>query len=55
MSTPLPTEPKKQELPLLNDFFISLQTNNYSSETIYNYKKDLLMLEYFFNHASVPF
>lgn len=55
MSTPLPNDQKKQDLPLLNDFFIFLQTNNYSSETIYNYKKDLLMLEYFLTTRQSPF
>lgn len=41
-------DPKiKAQLPLLDDFMISLQTNNYSQETLYNYERDLLMFQYF--------
>ncbi|RJQ14017.1 hypothetical protein C4553_01675 [Candidatus Parcubacteria bacterium] len=34
-------------LPLLDDFLLSLQTNNYSSETVYNYERDLKVFERF--------
>lgn len=32
---------------MLDDFFLYLQTNNYSPKTIYNYKQDLLLFEDF--------
>lgn len=34
-------------LDSIDDFFIHLQTNNYSVKTIYNYEKDLLTLAHF--------
>jgi site-specific recombinase XerD len=34
-------------LPLLDDFLLNLQTNNYSPETTYNYERDLEILENF--------
>lgn len=34
-------------LDLIDDFFLFLETNNYSPETIYNYKKDLLHFDNF--------
>ncbi|MEW5805651.1 MAG: tyrosine-type recombinase/integrase [Patescibacteria group bacterium] len=34
-------------LPLLDDFLLSLQANNYSQETIYNYERDLKVFENF--------
>ena len=40
-----PKNPKKPEdypiLPLLDDYLLYLQVNNYSAETIYNYERDL--------------
>src|SRR3989344_8947082 len=38
---------KKISLPLFDDFMLHLQTNNYSTETIYNYERDLLTFAYF--------
>jgi len=34
-------------LPYLDDFLLNLKTNNYSQETIYNYERDLEILENF--------
>ncbi len=34
-------------LDLIDDFFLFLETNNYSPETIYDYQKDLLTFNYF--------
>lgn len=36
-------------LPLLDDFLLNLQVNNYSPETIYNYERDLQTFEFFLN------
>lgn len=46
--TSSPTAAKKKiSLPLFDEFLLHLQTNNYSSETMYNYERDLLTLTYF--------
>ncbi|MFH0937628.1 MAG: tyrosine-type recombinase/integrase [Candidatus Daviesbacteria bacterium] len=37
----------KISLPLLDEFLLHLQTDNYSSETIYNYERDLLAFSFF--------
>ncbi len=43
-----PAEAKKKiSLPLFDEFLLHLQTDNYSSETMYNYERDLLTLTYF--------
>lgn len=43
-------------LPQVDDFLLSIQTNNYSPETIYNYERDLKVLENFMQkEASIPF
>ncbi len=34
-------------LPLLDDYLLSLQTNNYSDKTVYNYERDLMVFEEF--------
>lgn len=34
-------------LDLIDDFFLFLETNNYSPETVYNYKKDFLIFDSF--------
>ncbi len=48
--------PKKQEfLPLLDEFLLSLQTNNYSEETIYNYQRDLETFQTFLTEIEIPF
>ncbi len=47
-----PASPAVQDLKKLesvDDFFIYLQTNNYSTKTLYNYEKDLLLLAHFLN------
>ncbi len=38
---------KKFTLPLVDDFLLSIRTNNYSVETLYNYERDLLVFEQF--------
>lgn len=45
--TDLPAEQLLKKLDAFDDFIIYLQTNNYSSETVYHYQKDLLMFAYF--------
>lgn len=35
------------KLPLLDEFLLYLQTNNYSDETLYNYERDLLTFTFF--------
>jgi len=42
-------------LPLLDEFLLSLQTNNYSEETIYNYQRDLETFQTFLREIKVPF
>ncbi|MEK7192948.1 MAG: tyrosine-type recombinase/integrase, partial [Patescibacteria group bacterium] len=34
-------------VPLVDDFLLSIRTSNYSSETLYNYERDLLVFEGF--------
>lgn len=40
----------KTQLPHLDDFLLSLQVNNFSKETLYNYERDLKVFEYFLTH-----
>ena len=47
--------PKLDLLPDLEDFLLSLQTNNYSPETVYNYERDLKVFEGFLGELGVPF
>ena len=42
-------------LPLIDDFLLNLQTNNYSDETVYNYERDLKVFENFLNEISLHF
>ena len=42
-------------LPLLDDFLLNLQTNNYSSETVYNYEKDLEVFQNFLREIKTEF
>lgn len=42
-------------LPLIDDFLLSLKANNYSEETIYNYERDLNVFYYFLDEINVPF
>ncbi len=45
----------KEALPYLDDFLLSLQTNNYSPETVYNYERDLGVLADFINELNKAF
>jgi len=42
-------------LPSLEDFLLSLQTNNYSPETVYNYERDLKVFEDFLRESKFAF
>jgi integrase/recombinase XerD len=44
-------------LPYLDDFLLSIQANNYSPETLYNYERDLLTFDYFLQNeqGTLPF
>jgi site-specific recombinase XerD len=42
-------------LPLLDDFLLNLQTNNYSLETVYNYEKDLEVFQNFLREIKIEF
>ncbi|MBU4351091.1 site-specific integrase, partial [Patescibacteria group bacterium] len=42
-------------LPFLDDFLLNLQTNNYSQETIYNYERDLRVLQDFLKELKIEF
>lgn len=42
-------------LPLFDDFLLFLQTNRYSSETVYNYERDLLTFAQFLSESHTPF
>lgn len=45
----------KETLPLLDDFLLNLQSNNYSPETLYNYERDLKVFEHFIIDAKMAF
>jgi site-specific recombinase XerD len=47
--------PKNDILPHLDDFLLSLQTNNYSNETLYNYERDLRVFEEFLKEIELEF
>jgi len=42
-------------LPLLEDFLLNLQVNNYSEETLYNYERDLNVFENFLKELNLKF
>lgn len=43
-------------LPHLDDFLLSIKTNNYSSETLYNYERDLAVFDCFLDEdVRIPF
>jgi len=42
-------------LPVLDDYLLSLKTNNYSPETVYNYERDLDVFHKFLKDSSTPF
>ncbi|MCD6270639.1 tyrosine-type recombinase/integrase [bacterium] len=48
-------KPKSIRLPYVDDFLLSLQTNNYSQETIYNYERDLNVFENFLREINLEF
>lgn len=48
-------EEKDTSLPILDDFLLNLQTNNYSPETIYNYERDLQVFENFLFEEDLEF
>lgn len=43
------------ELPYKDDFLLEIQNNNYSQETVYNYRRDLTVFEAFMNIHKVDF
>jgi site-specific recombinase XerD len=45
----------KINLPLLDDFLLSLKTKNLSPETVYNYERDLKVFEIFLNEINTKF
>lgn len=47
---------KRYHLPLLDEFLENIQSNNYSTETVYNYERDLNTFEIFLNDdIKIPF
>ena len=46
---------KNTQLPLLDDYLLNLQTNNYSDETLYNYERDLKVFEGFLIECNCAF
>ena len=42
-------------LPCVDDFLLNLQANKYSSETIYNYERDLNVFSNFLNESNIEF
>ncbi len=42
-------------LPYLDDFLLSIQTNNYSDETRYNYERDLAVFQNFLHELNLKF
>lgn len=45
----------KISLPLFDDYLLSLKSNNYSEETVYNYERDIEVFENFLNDIKVEF
>ena len=45
----------QQHLPLIDDYLLHLQTDNYSEETVYNYERDLKIFESFLSELDIPF
>ena len=39
----------------LDDFILHLKTNNYSTETIYNYERDLILFNSFLSYSNITF
>lgn len=50
------TKKQKPELPMIDDFLLYIQANNYSAETLYNYERDLMTFALFLKkELSLPF
>ena len=47
MDVSSPAKENFNKLEGIDDFFVFLQTNNYSPKTLYNYEKDLMTFAYF--------
>lgn len=47
--------PTNTGLPHLDEFLLNLQTNNLSDETVYNYERDLNVLENFLDETKIKF
>lgn len=45
----------KADLPLVDDFLLSLKSNQYSRETVYNYERDLAVFAQFLAESHVSF
>lgn len=45
----------KTNLPMLDDYLLSLRSNNYSEETVYNYERDLEVFEKFLTDINTQF
>jgi site-specific recombinase XerD len=45
----------KKTLPLIDDYLLSLKSDNYSEETVYNYERDIDVFENFLNDIKVDF
>jgi site-specific recombinase XerD len=46
---------KDISLPLTSEFFLELEVNNYSEQTLYNYKRDLSSFKDFLDKKDIPF
>lgn len=55
MSSPVKKVSKASPLEYIDDFLLSLQTNNYSPETVYNYERDLKVFEDFLTESGFKF
>lgn len=55
MNKNLINKPKNSKLPFLDDFILFLTTNNYSSATIKNYERDLMIFEEFLTINQINF
>jgi len=55
MSKNPPLPDLQNQLPWKDDFLIDLANNNYSTETIYNYGRDLMIFEKFIQSRNVSF
>jgi len=49
------TKKKRPTLPLFEEYLLSLQVNNYSPETVYNYERDLKTFINFLDDENLEF